>query len=198
MREPKPGLERAQQRVRRSWPGQAVVAPAVAGDDEERDAAAVDAGKAASRAVVVALVPDDEDHAAVAVGARVHDPRDPAGEPPVAGADRAVVHVVGVVRDDVAQRRRAAQAARKRAQLPQVAALARPSRSRSGSRRTGCGGGCSAPGPRPRSRGGAAPRRSPAIQDRVPVSWRASVGPRKPPLQRSLEQPCVEPEIIAR
>ena len=46
-------------------------------------------------------------------------------EPAVAGPDRAVVHVVGVVRDDVAERRRTAQARGKRAERPQVAALAR-------------------------------------------------------------------------
>jgi hypothetical protein len=46
-----------------------MVAPGVTGDDEERDAAAVDAGETAPGAVVVALVPNDEDHAAVAVGA---------------------------------------------------------------------------------------------------------------------------------
>jgi len=31
-----------------------------------------------------------------------------------------------------------------------------------------------------------------------PLSWLASVGPRTPPLQWSLEHPCVDPEIIAR
>ena len=57
MRHAKPRLERAKQRVGRAGAGQAVVEPGMAGDDEERDPAAVDVRQTASRGVVVPLVP---------------------------------------------------------------------------------------------------------------------------------------------
>ena len=98
--------------------------PRAPGDDQERDAAAADVGQAAARPVVVALVPDDEDRAAVSVGARAHDAPHPARQEPVAGAHGPVVHVVGIVGHDVAQGGGMPQAARQRLEALEVAALA--------------------------------------------------------------------------
>ena len=76
----------------------------VSRDDEERDATAVDVAEAATGGVVVCLIPDDQDGAAAAVPGGALDAWYPVRGPRVAGSDGSAVHVVGVVRDDEAER----------------------------------------------------------------------------------------------